>query len=877
MKRRRVLFWAIGGLVFLLVVLAVLPLFFKKDIQAAVDQAIAAQVDAQVYYDTESFSLSFFRDFPNLSVGMASFGIVGHPPFETDTLVSIKRFELSLNLWSLFGNPRVSKIQLDEPKLLVLVLEDGLANYDIAKSTADTVQTTEPSGESGDLSIDIQKWEINNGQLVYYDHSLPFYLRLSGLNHSGSGNFSLSRFELQTETRIAGLDVGYDGVTYLSNKRVEADVTLDMDMDAMQFEFKNNRFSVNDFGFGVDGSVAMPGDSLQMDISFGGRDIDMKSILSLIPGAYDKYLDGVDASGKVTFDGLVKGLYTEELMPGISFGLTINGGRIAASTAPAPIEDVDVDFGFDYPSSGLTAASVKLLFSSVIAGAANRLDLKINNLDNYQWDVSAMVDADLVQIAGLLPLKDDELRGKVKLDLTTKGQYADLEAGRYDLLPTSGNLSVSDFYYRGSALPQGFGLATLQVGLNPEKVELVQVNGHAGRTDFNVKGSLENYLAFIMEDSALLSGRLLHSSSLVDLDEWMTNQDETAEVADTTEVTALEIVRIPQYIDFVFSSTIDKMVYDGLDIENFRGQMVVKQGKLSLRESRFSLLGGSFNLAGSYDSQPEQPTFNFNFDIQELSISKAYAAFNPVKQLVPIADKMTGNFSTQIGVSGPLDQEMMPVMEAINGNGRVQIADASLKNVKVIQAISSAAKLGKPGRGEDLASLKDLNVAIQIKNGRVNFDPFEVRIAGNKAQVSGSHGVDGSLDYVVLMKVPTGTTGVAVNQALSALTGGREVVGEFVDLNLGIQGTQEEPKVKLLGGGSVANGDMKTSLSTGVKKEVTAQVDAIKTQVKDSARAVLDSAKNQAENVVEEQKADAKKKAEEEAKKALKNIFKKKK
>jgi hypothetical protein len=101
-----------------------LPIIFKDDILAAVDKAIDKSVNAKVYYDTDKFDLTLFKNFPNVTVAMGDFGVVGIDEFAGDTLADIHSFDLVFNLKSLIfdDQPRISGIHLEQTRIYVKVL-----------------------------------------------------------------------------------------------------------------------------------------------------------------------------------------------------------------------------------------------------------------------------------------------------------------------------------------------------------------------------------------------------------------------------------------------------------------------------------------------------------------------------------------------------------------------------------------------------------------------------------------------------------------------------------------------------------------------------------------------------------------------------------
>ncbi|MEQ8880487.1 MAG: AsmA family protein, partial [Cyclobacteriaceae bacterium] len=153
------------GSFFALILLAavLLPIIFKDDIRAAIDKEIKASVNAKVYYDTDAFGVTLFKNFPNITASVGDFGIAGIDQFEGDTLVDVKQFEITLDIMSVISGDKINivSVLLDQPDIKVFVLQDGSANYDIAKDTGVAPEGEEESSDTGKpMEIGIQKWEI---------------------------------------------------------------------------------------------------------------------------------------------------------------------------------------------------------------------------------------------------------------------------------------------------------------------------------------------------------------------------------------------------------------------------------------------------------------------------------------------------------------------------------------------------------------------------------------------------------------------------------------------------------------------------------------------------------------------------------------------
>ncbi len=904
MKKVLIILGILFGLLLIAIVTA--PIIFKDDIQQAIDQAMDDNLNAEVFYDPDQFSLSLISNFPDFTVGLGDFGIVGIEEFEEDTLVSISRFQITIDVMSAISGDqiKIKEVLLDEPKIEILVMESGLANYDIAKESSSEEEpeaTGEPEvaedGSTGDISIGVEKWTITNGQLIYLDQSMNVVATILGLNHEGSGDFTLEVFDMRTTTSIAGVFFSFEGEEYLANKRFEADVNLNMDLGQMKFTFLENRIALNDFAVVADGFVSMPSDDIEMDITFGGSDIDLKSILSLIPGAYQEYLDGITASGTIGFDGLVKGTFNETSMPAIAASLSIENGGITYAEYPIPIEDIDILTSFSYPSANLSQTSFNIdKFHMLVDGEEFSSYLKFKNLEDFNWDFGFDGNADLEKITKIVPLEGMELKGKINAKLNTAGKMSDVEAERFDQLPTSGSMSIANFSFTSEDLPQGFSIRSAQLGFNPSEINLSEFDAKLGNSDLSLNGKVTNYLAFALSENETIVGNLNFNSQLLDLNEWIP-EEETEVVEDTTEYEPLEVVKIPETIDFTLQSNINKIAVSNLSLDNFKGRVLVKDGAIVLEENSFNMLDGTFELTGSYQTKDlDKPKYDFKFDIKELSIASAFGSFETIKQYVPIAEQVTGNFSTSFSVDGTLGEDMMPLMDEMNLSGLVNIAEAALERGNFMNKLSAIASLkgGSSGGEQKKITLKDVLVSTAIRNGRFFVEPFDLNVNGQKATLGGSNSLDGELDYAMLLKdIPTGAIGSALNSALSSLTGGNNLVSDKIDLNLGIVGTTDDPKINLLSSSPSSSGGSQ-GIKAAFQEQVNSKVEEEKAKAEaelarkkaeakakakaaaDSAKAALEAQKKAAADAAKKKLEEEKKKAEEAAKKKLKSLFKKK-
>jgi uncharacterized protein involved in outer membrane biogenesis len=985
MKKALIIIGIIFGL--LLAAAFILPIVFKDDIKAAIDKELARSINADVMYEADNFSLSLFRNFPNVTAEVRDLGVINREPFAGEILFAAENIQVEVNLMDvLFGDQlRLKGITLVRPIINVNVLADGRANYDIAIPSSDTVTTTE---ESGDFSFGIDHWEIVGGDIKYDDKTIPMLLELKGVNHRGSGDFTQSVFDLKTKTTADTLNVTYDGVAYLSKKQADIDMTLSISEEYTKYTFKENTAKLNDFAMSFDGWFKMNEKDYGMDISFKSPENTFKSLLSLVPGMYSESFTNIETSGDLAFNGFVKGTYSDTQMPAFNVDLKVINAMFKYPDLPTPINNINLDmlvdnkdgiidntvidikkFHMDFGSNPVDARALiskiypttvdanlsaklnlaelskmfpvegldmrgnyalnlsakgvydslkktipsidaamslangyvksaefplplqDLHFSSTIKNASGKMaetfiavrdfsmnldgekftaDMLIQNLDDYTWDVKAKGGIDLEKITKIFPMEGMTLAGQVKADLETKGKMSDLDAKRYDKLPTSGSATLTNFKYITKDLPP-VALSKADMTFDPKNINLKQLTGTVGKSDFDVKGSVSNYIGYMFGKNELLKGNVTFNSTLFDLNEFMT-ESETPTVQDTT---GYSVIPVPHNVDFVLTSTVKTIKMMDYTMTNAKGDIIIKDGVANLSGLSFNMLGGAFVVNGSYNTKDiKHPKYDLALKIQDLSISQAATSFSMVKTLAPVAGLVNGKFSTDFKLSGELLQNFSPNLQTVNGGGDVNIAQASLKDSKLVSGITSLTKLDNT----DEVTLKDVLMKTSIKDGRLSVKPFDVKFGSYKTTVAGSTGIDGSIDYNLKMDVPAGQLGSQLNSFMNKYSGTKTDPNAPIPVTIGLGGTVTKPVPKLLANEQTQQA--KDAAKEAVKQEVTKKGESLvndllnkkdpkKTASTDTAKTKSDTTKTTTKSATEKAKEDAASK--------IQNLLKKKK
>lgn len=405
-------------------VLLAVPIFFKDKIQAKVNQEIQKKINATVYY--KDFDLSLIKNFPNVTLSLSDFGVVGRSPFGGDTLVQAKSFTVSADVKSILSGDKiaVNSVQLDTPKILLKVLKDGSNNYDIYKTDSLKAQPNE-SNEKSNFQLGIKTWKISDGQIIYDDKLKNAYVSLQNITHEGSGDINSDVYDLSTETEIEKGNIEYGETSYLTDKKVSAKMDMIIDQANNKYTFKDNSLTINDFVLNFAGSIAMPDTSnIVMDLTYSSPENSFKNLLSLVPNIYtDKFKD-LKAEGNVKFDGFVKGTKNATQFPTYDFKLLVSNAMFQYPDLPTAVTGINIDFKAKNSTNDLNN-SVLDFKKLVMNFGKNPINgrILIDGLKKSKVDADLMAKLDLQQIAQIFPMKGLEMRGLYDVNLKAKGTY----------------------------------------------------------------------------------------------------------------------------------------------------------------------------------------------------------------------------------------------------------------------------------------------------------------------------------------------------------------------------------------------------------------------------------------------------------------------
>lgn len=848
------------GLVFLILIIGLFltPILFKGSIEKMLKNAANDNVNAQVEWS--SLNLSLFRNFPNASVSLEDLSLINKAPFEGDTLVYAKNFNISMGVMQLFKDEGLSidEIYLNEAYMNVKVDSLGNANYDIAKSTGVEQEAVTNEKGSKPFQLNLSHYEINSSRINYLDESGNIFLRLTEFSHSGDGNFEASVFTLKTQTD-SKVSFDFDGTNYLNNNSLVLDADLNIDLENMKFSFLENEAIVNQLPLKFEGYVQTFDSYNDIDIKFSTPSSDFKNFLALIPEAYASNLDGVTTTGDFQLKGIIKGKVDDTYIPTLEISASSDNASFQYPDLPKKVEDISLDIKIQNETGLVEDTYIKFknvdfrIDQDEFAGSGSVKNLTTNML----VDLKMKGKLNLANLKKAYPVDiEQDLSGILEADITTNFDMNSIERDAYENVNAQGSMKLSKFDYESPDLAELIHIETATVNFTTNAVQLNSFEMTAGSTDLQMKGDLSNLMGFAFSDKPL-QGRFIGTSTNFNIADFTVDsavenkanesENPTTETASTGPEGSIEAIKIPDFLDIVLNFNAKTVIYDNLTLKNAKGSIALKNESAILKNVNADIFGGSISLDGKVTTS-DVPNFDMKLGLTTIKIVEAFQQMELIKGLAPIAQALNGLASTTIDLNGNLTKDLMPIYTSLAGSALANILSAEVEQGKMplISNLNSQFKV----LNFDKLKIKDLVAKLNFKNGAINADDFDFNLDDVKVDVSGSHSFDNTMNYNLSFNVPAKYFGEEVGGQLAQLSN-TDLSQLNVDVPVGLTGTFSNPKIQL----SMQNAikDLTSKIVDAQKEKAT---NAIKDKIGDEINNLLggdkkekDSTKTQQEDV----------------------------
>ncbi|HBH05292.1 MAG TPA: hypothetical protein DDX92_01650 [Flavobacteriales bacterium] len=867
---RKVLIGLAIAVVLLVVAIAIVPMFFKDRVKNEALKYANESLKGEMYIG--DVDLSLISTFPDLKIVFEETRLTGEDEFENIDLMSIQEIILVVDLLELFdGQFIIREMGVSNGKVNVVVMKNGLANYDIAAVSEDATEeaSVEEAQKEDPISIQVDRYYLKDLDIRYSDHKGGMLMEILQLYHEGEGKFSTEEFLLKTSTQIEEMTFEMEGLKYLNKVTLKSDLDLLVNLVESKYVIDTSFVSLNALSLFLDGSVIMPDEQMFLDLNFGTNQTSITQILSLIPAVYMADFQNIDAHGAFKLNGFVKGEYASEdggeVYPAFEINSSISDGNFGYPDLPARADNLEMDLKINHPGGVLDRMVIDLKnLEAKMAGNAFSASIYVEQpMSKMLSKGSLKLDFDISTVPEFIPVeKSEEYQGKIIADLKFDAALAEMEQGAYDKAEFSGFIDATSISVSGNDLPPGLGIDHMRMEFNQNKVSLEDMRFRTPRTQMSMSGSLSNFIPWYMADKELLAD-LSFSADTIYATDWMgeesSNSNRTEEAQDTAQsmTEPLEDPEwVPNNINATTRASINRLNYENYDLNNIQSKIRVEGGKVVIETMKADMFEGNSSISGVLEPYSEgKAPYQIDINANYWKLNKVVKTVETLERMAPILNSATGLISTKMALNGSLDRSMEPILDELHFNGRLKSQSIGLDNDK----LDELARITKVDKLSSL-QLNDIDVSYSFKNGKLITEPTTFRLNGNDAAFNGYTTLDQEINYDIETEMPTSDLGESVASGAEQLSsflsayGVEGAIPETIPLGVKITGTVDNPKfVPRLGdiSGS-ASQSTKEAVREKVEKEIEMQKERGKEEARKQAQKIIADARKEKEKLVKE-------------------------
>lgn len=404
------------GITFLILIAFILiaPQLFKKQIEKAVKDATKEYITTSVNFT--DLNVSFFTNFPNLSVSLKELSMNAPKEFGNLKTAESNSVDLGIDLFSLFSDQiKFTKLYVNQGKFNVVTDSLGNFSFSIFKPS------DEPSTDSS-FSLALNKIHIKNTNVLYQDDQSKIKIYTENTNINGDVQVTDKYINFETEADIKSLFFGLDKNVLVDNKPLKGTINTKVNLEPVLVEFKKSDLLLANLPLSVLGKVAVLEKGIDFDLDVKSNNASLENLFSLVPKEYQKWYDGMTFKGTSNIHLLLKGLMQDSVSnPNLNLKIDIANGSIAAKQFQnIPVKNLHTKTELNLPQLNPDSLTVKIPEFAFNLGKGFA---KGNAVYKFPMFVNAAVNANLnvTQLWQTLAISGMQLKGDVVLNGVVKG------------------------------------------------------------------------------------------------------------------------------------------------------------------------------------------------------------------------------------------------------------------------------------------------------------------------------------------------------------------------------------------------------------------------------------------------------------------------
>lgn len=721
----------------------VIGYFYQDEVKDVIVSELNKQLNTQVIIDGKDIDFTVIKNFPYASVEFKNIkALDATEKKKKDTLFKAGNISFQFNIIDVFKKKyEIKKIEANNVDLHINIDKKGNDNYHFWKTTPDSNTNTA-------FAFDLKKVELNHVKVVYKNLKTNQLIDVLIHTNKSSGKFSSEKYTMETSSKLFVSEFQLDNVSYLKNKNVEAEMALNVDNTVDSYKLKSGKIKIEDLLFEVVGNVINSNTESIVNIGVQGKDMNIQSVLSLVPNEYKSRINDYNSSGEFYFNAIVEGVVSKDKTPQVKADFGIKNAEISHVKNNIALHQVNLEGSYFSGNTAIGDSSfLKLKSFTATVGSNGKIsgELLMKELNNPIVSAKIKGEMALDKLNDFIVIDTlESITGNVTLDVSFSGKAEEFNDKNYRNIQTSGNLKLDNTSVKIKNNELSFDKLNGDFTFDKNDLVINNFSGNVSQSDFELKGELKNSVGFIMNENDDITIIATLKSKKIDLNELIKNKE-----TDPKDESAYKL-RFSEHINVLFNSEIDELVFRKFNATNIKGLVTLKNKKLSVDSLAFNTMGGKIVTSGLIDASDSTAILVSCFsDLQKINITQFFVAFENFEQDYITDKNVKGKVNAKIQYVSIYTPELDVDMDKLYAGIDMTIENGELNNVESMKSLSRFIDL------KDLENIRfsTLHNQLEVKNKMIVMPVMEIKSNAMNVFASGTHSFENEINYRVKLSL----------------------------------------------------------------------------------------------------------------------------
>lgn len=803
----------LGVIILLLITATVVAkiIFTKEKILAYALPKIEQALNRKVTVEDASISI-----WGGIGVDIKGVAIENLPGFKEKNLLTLEEFSVGVKFWPLLKKRiELKKLTLVKP---VINLEKKTADVNNYKDLLET------SGGPILLPAAFDKFELKEGKIVYLNSSQKSQIIIHDLSQEGKLDFNPQSNEFFTkgEIKVKSLEVFSPKLSKNYNIPVALEYDLAYNLKADSLNLNKLVLNWNKNITRLRGRVTQVSKQPQMSLQIETDELKLENLLSLVPPNLLK--QDMKSSGQLSLNAegnwnLKAGFFPTELKGNLSGkDLVIQSNKTKSALRIPVLQSI-------FTNNSITLTTFQAQFGE------NPLQLKavVSNLKAPELSAEFISKLNLSILPEFITLPEGTtLAGNVDIEGKVLGKIKSFEN-----LNFSGDLNLQDVKISSPTLSKPLEKLNGSLKVSDGDLTVNRLSATSGKSAFTFQGECKKLVPYVLNKTKAASKPLFTfnlTSNYLDLDElFPENSGSKVKANPAPQKTPPLFLAIGAVADLKGKIAVDSVIFRKMPFKDFKAELSLINNVLKIQNVSSQIYSGSIQGEAQADlSNPENIKFDTQVKAAHIEVNDFLSRFTKIDNRLFGKFNLDANFSSQ----GFSEEE---ILKSLTASGTGALEQGKLVNFDFFNKLGSFLKLDNY-QEEPIKTLKN---SFKIANSRVFFEDFEASSKTGDWKLTGSVGLDQSLDYLLNIKFSPEVS-KKLEAEITRMFGNLGNMAQYfkdaqgrIDLPIIIGGTTKDPKFMI--DTSVAQKKFQDSL----KSQLQSKKEDTKKKVEDFLQGVL--------------------------------------